>query len=133
MQWQLLSPTHVSQGAVSDSGGDACNRAVTAVVTTRAPETSEECPGGTHREDEHPEVVNNPDIQVKGEETREETEPEESRRREPERREVAEPEEEEHAEPEDEAEDPKTRKNIDLTTETSTETDERCNRTRHVP
>ncbi|KAJ1199106.1 hypothetical protein NDU88_002944 [Pleurodeles waltl] len=82
----------------------------------------------------HLEAVNNLDIWVEGEATREETEPEESRGREPpERREVAEPGKEEDAEPKDEAEDPETQRNIDLTTETSTETEERHDRTRHVP
>ncbi|KAJ1126548.1 hypothetical protein NDU88_004955 [Pleurodeles waltl] len=48
-------------------------------------------------------------------------------------REVAEPEEEENTEPEDEAEDPEKRRNTDITTETPTETNERCDRTRQVP
>ncbi|KAJ1130341.1 hypothetical protein NDU88_008694 [Pleurodeles waltl] len=79
------------------------------------------------------EVVSNPDLRVEGEETLEEAEPEESPRGEPETTEVAEPEEEEHAAPEDEAKDPEKRRNIDLRTETSTETDERRSRTCHVP
>ncbi|KAJ1100605.1 hypothetical protein NDU88_005686 [Pleurodeles waltl] len=101
------------------------------MATTRTPETAEECPGGTHWEDGHPEVVHDPDIQRAS--TLKELEPEERGEREPETREVAEPEEEENTEPEDEAGDPEKRRNIDLATETPTEANERRDRTRHVP
>ncbi|KAJ1179244.1 hypothetical protein NDU88_004479 [Pleurodeles waltl] len=110
-----------------------CNRAVTATATTRAPTTSEGCPGGTHRENEHLEVIRNPDIRVEGTSTLEEREPEESREGELETRGVAEPEEEKNAEPEDEAEDPEKWRNTDITTEMPTGTNERRDQTRHVP
>ncbi|KAJ1094022.1 hypothetical protein NDU88_007108 [Pleurodeles waltl] len=75
----------------------------------------------------------NPDIRVEDAPTLKETEPKESGCGEPERREVAEPKEEENTEPEEEGGDREIRRSIDGRTETSTETKERRDRSRHVP
>ncbi|KAJ1130703.1 hypothetical protein NDU88_009053 [Pleurodeles waltl] len=99
-----------------------CNRAITA--TTRAPETSEDCPRGILQDDEHQEVVHNPDNRDEGALMRKEKEPE--------KREGAEPEEEGNAEPKDKEEDPEEQRDADLTTVVPTEAKERRGRTRHV-
>ncbi|KAJ1092647.1 hypothetical protein NDU88_005757 [Pleurodeles waltl] len=86
-----------------------------------------------HWDDEQLEVIRNPDIRVEDALTLKETDPEGRGGREPERSEVAEPEEEENTEPDDDKVDLEKRRSIDRPTEKPTETNERRDRSRHVP